>query len=128
MKKFDKNNYKFIDLSKTDYTAFSAFEQDQLLMDTQEVLKCTKGKMSKTPMNLALVAGYLAMRGGEFKKVNAFGSKWKKGNTTKEERKLVKKVLTTAQFYYIFKIVIILITKQDNNKDILNPTVVQKIK
>ena len=128
MKQFDKKNYKFIDLSQTDYTTFSGIEQDQLLKDTQEVLQCTKGKMSKTPMNVALVAGYLAMRGGEFKKVNAIGAKWKKGNTTKEEQKLIKKVLSTARFYYLFKVVTVVISKQDNNQDLLNPTVVQKIK
>lgn len=128
MKKFDKSNYNFIDLSKTDYTTFSALEQDQLLEDTQELLKCTKGKVTKTPMNLALVGGYLIMRGGQFKKVNIFGAKWKKGNTTKQERKLIKKVFKTAQFYYLFKVVILLISKQGSRQDLLNPTVVKKIK
>ncbi|MGN1052486.1 MAG: hypothetical protein ACI4SH_03750 [Candidatus Scatosoma sp.] len=128
MKKFDKNNYRFIDLSETDHTQFSPLELDGMIEDTKEVLAVTKKKIKSTPMNLALAAGLLGVRGGEFIKINALtGAKWKKGNATKDERKLIKKVFSTARIYYLFKIVITLI-KKEGAVDQLNPTIVQKIK
>lgn len=129
MKKFDKNNYRFIDLSKTDIAQFSQLELDNMIADTKEVLSMTKIKVTKTPMNIALANGLIGVRGGEFKKINALtGAKWKKGNTTKQERKLLKKVFLTARLYYIFKIVIVLVAKKEASLDLVNPTLVQKIK
>ncbi len=127
-KKFDKNNYRFIDLSKTDHTQFSQLELDKMIEDTKEVLKMTKGAVKKTPMNLGLAGGLLAARDGQFIKINALsGAKWKKGNATKDECKLLKKVFSTARLYYIFKVVILLVSKKDAETDLLNPTLVQKI-
>lgn len=129
MKKFNKENYKFIDLSETDYTQFSQVELDKMIEDTKEVLGLTKKKMKMTPMNLGLVGGLLGVKGGQFIKINALtGAKWKKGNTTKEERKLIKRVFTTARLYYLFKVVIVLISKNSSEQDLLNPTLIQKIK
>ncbi len=129
MKKFNKENYKFVDLSETDYTQFSQVELDKMIEDTKEVLKLTKKKMKMTPMNLGLVGGLLGVKGGQFIKINALtGAKWKKGNTTKEERKLIKRVFTTARLYYLFKVVIVLISKNSSEQDLLNPTLIQKIK
>ena len=127
--KFNKDNYRFIDLAETDHTQFSQIELDQMIADTKEVLAETKGKMKMTPMNLGLAGGLLAVKGGQFIKINALtGAKWKKGDTTKEERKLLKKVFSTARLYYIFKVVIVLISKKDAVQDLFNPTLVQKIK
>ncbi len=129
MKKFNKENYKFVDLSETDYTLFSQVELDKMIEDTKEVLGLTKKKMKMTPMNLGLVGGLLGVKGGQFIKINALtGAKWKKGNTTKEERKLIKRVFTTARLYYLFKVVIVLISKNSSEQDLLNPTLIQKIK
>lgn len=128
MKNFNKNDYRFIDLSETDCNQFSELELDDMLADTKEVLSVTKGKLKLTPMNIGLVSGLLAMRGGEFIKVNIFGAKWKKGNTAKEERKLIEKVFSTARLYYLFKLFIVLISKGDGEQDLLNPTLAQKIK
>lgn len=129
MKKFNKENYKFVDLSETDYTQFSQVELYKMIEDTKEVLKLTKKKMKMTPMNLGLVGGLLGVKGGQFIKINALtGAKWKKGNTTKEERKLIKRVFTTARLYYLFKVVIVLISKNSSEQDLLNPTLIQKIK
>lgn len=127
MKKFDKDNYRFINLSETDYTQFSVLELDDRIATTKEILSMTKGKIKQTPMNIALVAGLLGVRGGEFKSINILGAKWKAGNTTKEERKLVKKVFFTAKFYYLFKVVITLISKKESQFDELNPTLAEKI-
>ncbi len=128
MKKFDKNNYRFIDLSETDHTQFSQLELDKMIEDTKEVLGMTKGSIKKTPMNLGLIGGLLAARGGQFIKINALtGAKWKKGNASKEECKLAKKVFSTARLYYIFKVVIVLISQKEGSQDLLNPTLVQKI-
>lgn len=127
--KFNKENYRFIDLAKTDHTQFSQLELDQMIADTKEVLGMTKGKMKMTPMNLGLAGGLLGVRDGQFIKINALtGAKWKKGNATKEECKLLKKVFSTARLYYIFKVVIVLISKKDSELDLYNPTLVQKIK
>lgn len=128
MKKFNKNDYRFIDFSKTDYNEFSELELDDMVADTKEVLSMTKGKIKSTPMNIGLVSGLLDMRGGEFIKVNIFGSKWKKGNTTKEERKLIEKVFSTAKLYYLFKVFIVLLSKGEAEQDIFNSTLAQKIK
>lgn len=126
MSKFNKENYNFIDLSETDHTQFSQIELDKLVDDTKEVLAMTKGKVKNTPMNIALVGGILAVRGGQFKSINALtGAKWKKGNATKEECKLFKKVFSTARLYYIGKMVIALI-KKEGERDMLNPTLAQK--
>ena len=126
-KKFNKDDYKFIDLTQTDFNTFSEIELDKLVEDTIEVLNMTKGKIKKTPMNLGLVAGLLAVRGGEFKKINALtGAKWKKGNASKKEQKLCKKVFFTARLYYMFKVVIVLISKKESGLDSLNPTLAQK--
>ncbi len=128
MKNFVKEDYRFIDLSETDHTQFSQLELDKMIEDTKEVLAMTKGKMKKTPMNLALAGGLIGVRGGEFKGINALtGAKWKKGETTKDERKLLKKVFSTARLYYVFKVVIVLISKKEGELDNLNPTLVQKI-
>ena len=127
--KFNKENYRFIDLSKTDYTQFSQIELDQMIADTKEVLEMTKGQVKSTPMNLGLAGGLLGVREGQFIKVNALtGAKWKKGNATKEECNLLKKVFSTARIYYIFKVVIVLISQKQSDMDLLNPTLVQKIK
>ena len=128
MNKFDKNNYRFIDLAETDYTQFSQLELDKMIEDTKEVLAMTKGKIKMTPMNLGLISGLLGVREGAFVKINALtGAKWKKGNATKDECKLVKKVCTTARLYYIFKVVINLVSKKEGEQDLYNPTLVQKI-
>ena len=129
MKKFDKNNYKFIDLSETDISQFSQIEIDNMIADTVEVLKMTKGSVTKTPMNLGLIGGVLGARGGQFVSVNFLtGAKWKKGDATKEEQKLAKKVFFTARIYYAFKVIITLIAQKNNEgRDLLNPTLVQKI-
>ena len=71
MKNFDKSNYRFIDLSETDHTQFSQLELDKMIEDTKEVLAMTKGKVKMTPMNLGLAGGLLAVRGGQFVKINA---------------------------------------------------------
>lgn len=127
--KFDKNNYKFIDLSETDHTQFSQIELDKMIEDTIEVLNSTKGTMKQTPMNLGLVGGLLAVRGGRFIKINALsGAKWEKGSVSKEEEKLCKKVFSTARLYYLFKIFIVLASKNEGSQDLLNPTLVQKVK
>ena len=129
MKKFDKNDYNFIDLSETDISQFSQIELDKMLADTKELLNITKGGVKNTPMNISPVSGLLAARGGEFKKINAItGAKWKKGNTTKEERKLINKVFNTGRLYYTFKIVINLVKQQAGEWDILKPTLAQKTK
>lgn len=128
MKKFNKNDYRFIDLSETDYNQFSELELDDMLADTKEVLSATKGKIKSTPMNIGLVAGLLALRGGEFTEVGLFGAKWEKGDTTKEERKLIKKAFSTAKLYYLFKVFIVLLSKGEGEKDLFNPTLAQKIK
>ena len=126
--KFDKNNYKFIDLSETDHTQFSQIELDKMIEETKEVLQQTKGKITQTPMNLGLVGGLLAARGGRFIKINALtGAKWEKGNITKDEEKLIKKVFASARLYYMFKVVIVLI-KKEGAQDLFNPTLVQKVK
>ncbi len=128
MKKFDKNNYRFIDLSETDHTQFSQIELDKMIEDTIEVLEMTKGKVTMSPMNLGLIGGLLAVRDGQFIRINALtGAKWKKGNATKEECKLAKKVFGTAQLYYAFKVIIVLIAQNGGSQDQLNPTLVQKI-
>ncbi len=128
-KTFDKNNYNFIDLTKTDFNDFSELELDKLIEDTKEVLSMTKGKVTKSPMNIGLAGGLLAVRGGEFKSINALtGAKWTKGNTSKEEQKLLKKVFSTGRLYYLFKVVIVLIAQKDGQQDLLNPTLAQKIK
>ena len=127
-KKFDKKNYRFIDLAETDHTQFSQLELDKMIEDTKEALAMTKGKVKMTPMNLGLAGGLLAVRDGQFEKINALtGAKWKKGNATKDECKLLKKVFSTARLYYIFKVVIVLVSKKDAEMDKLNPTLVQKI-
>ena len=126
--KFDKSNYKFIDLSETDFTQFSQIELDKMIEDTKEVLAMTKGKVKMTPMNLGLAGGLLAVRNGQFIKINALtGAKWKKGDATKDECKLLKKVFSSARLYYIFKVIIVLISQKDGVQDLLNPTLVQKI-
>lgn len=128
MKKFDKNNYKFIDLSETDHTQFSQIELDKMVEDTKEVLAMTKGKITMTPMNLGLIGGVLGVRGGQFVRINALtGAKWKKGEASKDEQKLAKKVFFTARLYYIFRVVIALIAQKEGSADQLNPTLVQKI-
>lgn len=128
MKTFDKNNYRFIDLSETDHTQFSQLELDKMIADTKEVLAMTKGKVKMTPMNLGLAGGLLGVRDGAFIKINALtGAKWKQGNATKDECKLVKSVFFTARLYYIFKVVLALISKNNGEQDQLNPTLVQKI-
>jgi hypothetical protein len=128
MKKFDKNNYKFIDLSETDHTQFSQLELDRMIADTVEVLNMTKGKITMSPMNLGLIGGILGVRGGQFIRINALtGAKWKKGNASKDEQKLAKKVFSTARLYYIFRVVIALISQKNGEADQLNPTLVQKI-
>ena len=127
--KFNKENYRFIDLAQTDYTQFSQIELDQMIADTKEVLEMTKGKIKSTPMNLGLAGGLLAARDGQFIKINAItGAKWNKGNATKEECKLLKKVFSTARLYYIFKVVIVLASQKESSQDLFNPTLVQKIK
>ena len=127
--KFNKENYRFIDLSKTDHTQFSQLELDQMIADTTEVLTETKGKVKMSPMNLGLAGGLLAARDGQFVKINALsGAKWKKGKASKAECKLLKKVFFTARLYYIFKVIIVLISKKDAEQDLFNPTLVQKIK
>ena len=127
-KKFDKNNYRFIDLAETDHTQFSQLELDKMIEDTKEVLEMTKKDRKKTPMNLGLAGGLLAVRDGQFIKINALtGAKWKKGKATKDECKLLKKVFSTARLYYIFKVVIILVSKKEAEQDLFNPTLVQKI-
>ena len=126
MSKFNKENYNFIDLSETDHTQFSQIELDKLVDDTKEILAMTKSKIKNTPMNLALVGGILAVRGGQFKSINALtGAKWKKGNATKEESKLFKKVFSTARLYYVGKMVLAFI-KKEGERDMLNPTLAQK--
>lgn len=126
--KFDKSNYKFIDLSETDFTQFSQIELDKMIEDTKEVLAMTKGKVKMTPMNLGLAGGLLAVRNGQFIKINALtGAKWKKGDATKDECRLLKKVFSSARLYYIFKVIIVLISQKDGVQDLLNPTLVQKI-
>lgn len=126
MSKFNKNDYRFIDLSETDHTQFSQIELDKMIATTKEVLAKTKLSITKTPMNLSLVGGLLAVRDGEFIRINALtGAKWKKGKTTKEERKLIKRVFSTAKLYYTFKVVIALI-KKDGEQDLLNPVLAQK--
>ena len=127
-KKFDKNNYRFIDLAETDHTQFSQLELDKMIEDTKEVLEMTKKDRKKTPMNLGLAGGLLAVRDGQFIKINALtGAKWKKGKATKDECKLLKKVFSTARLYYIFKVVIVLASKKEAEQDLFNPTLVQKI-
>ena len=125
--KFNKENYRFIDLSQTDFTQFSQIELDKMIADTIEVLQMTKGKVKSSPMNLGLAGGLLAVRGGQFEKINAFSAKWKKGDATKEECKLLKKVFSTAQLYYAFKVIIVLVSKEDSSQDLFAPTLVQKI-
>ncbi len=128
MRKFDKSNYRFIDLSETDHTQFSQLELDKMIEDTKEVLALTKGKIKMTPMNLGLAGGLLGVRDGEFVKINALtGAKWKKGNATKDECKLLKKVFKTARLYYAFKVIIVLISKENGSLDQINPTLVQKL-
>ena len=127
--KFNKENYRFIDLSETDHTQFSQLELDQMIADTTEVLALTKGKVKMTPMNLGLAGGLLAARDGQFIKINALsGAKWEKGNASKDECKLLKKVFSTARLYYTFKIFIVLTSQKDAEQDLFNPTLVQKIK
>jgi len=133
MKTFDKNNYRFIDLSETDHNQFSQLELDKMIADTKEVLDMTKGKTKMTPMNLGLAGGLLAVRDGQFVKIHALtGAKWKKGKATKDECKLLKKVFSTARIYYMIKMVTALVTalvfQKAASQDILNPTLVQKIK
>lgn len=128
MKTFDKNNYRFIDLSETDHTQFSQLELDKMIADTKEVLAMTKGKIKMTPMNLGLAGGLLGVRDGAFVKINALtGTKWNKGNATKDECKLVKSVFFTARLYYVFKVVLALISKNEGEQDQFNPTLLQKI-
>ena len=45
-KKFDKNNYRFIDLAETDHTQFSQLELDKMIEDTKEVLEMTKKELT----------------------------------------------------------------------------------
>ena len=80
---FNKNDYKFIDLTETAFEDFTAVELDRYIADTIEVLGMTKGKMTKSIMNLSLASGLLAVRGGEFIRINAFVAKYKKGNVSK---------------------------------------------
>lgn len=128
MKKFVKEDYRFIDLSETDHTQFSQLELDKMIEDTKAVLAMTKGNVKNTPMNLALAGGLLGVRGGQFVGINALtGAKWKKGEASKEECKLLKKVFSTARLYYTFKFVIVLISKKESQLDHMNPTLVQKI-
>lgn len=123
--KFNKNDYKFIDLTETAFEDFSAVELDRYIADTMEVLGMTKGKMTKTMMNLSLAAGLLTVRGGEFVRINAFVAKYNKGNLSKEELKVVKKVMSTAKWYYRLKVILALIS-QNNSFDEIKPMLAEK--
>ena len=85
----------------------------------------SKGKMTKTMMNLSLAAGLLAVRGGEFVRINAFVAKYNKGNLSKEELKVVKKVMSTAKWYYRLKVILALIS-QNNSFDEIKPMLAEK--
>ena len=126
--KFNKNDYRYVDLSEVDYTEFTATELDSLIHDTIEVLKMTKRKVGKSIMNVSLASGLLAVRGGEFKSVNAFIARWKKGNTSKEERKLIKTVMRTAKWYFRLKVIMALITRRNNEFTEVAPILATRVR
>ncbi len=125
-KKINLDEYEFIDLTKTDASTFSDSELADLAETTLDILKATKGKIKKTPMNGGLVAGYLAVNGGELVRVNGLSAKWKKGNCSKEARKVIKKTLSSAKIYYLFKSVLSSVMKKENGYELLNPTLAKK--
>ncbi len=126
MAKINPDNYTFIDLTKTDYTQFTAAELDRYAADTTAVLSATGKKLKKTPMNVGLTAGLLAIRGGEFIKVMPIAAKYKKGNANKNELKVIKRAMNTARLYYLFKNILAMVMKKENDPDLLNPHIAVK--
>ena len=103
MAKFNVNDYEFInvsDESDVNVEALSANELEEMAPATLEVLK-NDAKMKNTPRNLCLAAGFLAVRGGEFKKVVPIHVSYKKGSATKAELKIINRVFDKARLYYL---------------------------
>ncbi len=125
-KKINLEEYEFIDLSKTDVNDFSDTELEDLSETTLEVLSATKGKIKKTPMNIGLLGGYLAVHGGEFVSVNGLSAKWKKGNCSKPACKIIKKALSSAKKYYLFKNLLSAALKKENGYELLAPHLAKK--
>lgn len=126
MAKFNKNNYNFIDLTENDFHELSSTELDKAINDTKGILFETSKSITKVILNMQLVSGLLAVRGGEFKKANIFTVKADLGNVTKEEKKLIKKVFTKVKWYYRLKVIIVLITKNQQQTDTINPILALK--
>ena len=126
MAKLNLDAYKFIDLTKTDFSLLTDEELEVYAKDTVAVLKAYKGKITKANFLFGLTAGLLAIRGGELTKVTLIVKKYKKGSASKEELKLVKKVISTYRKYLAFKIVINLISNQATGLDLIAPHVAKK--
>ena len=129
MAKFNIDNYEFINISEgteNNVENLSANELEEMVADTLDVLKATKGKLKKTPTNLCLVAGILGVRGGEFIKIAPIKVTFKKGDATKDEMKIIKKVFTTGRIYYLINNIIKTAADKDIPVDGIYPHLARK--
>ena len=129
MAKINVDDYEFINISDEsgfDPDTYSAEEYEQMVQDTMEVLKARKGKITKSPDNLCLVAGVLAMREGEFISIAPIMVKYKKGNASKSELKVIKKVFSTAKLYYLLRNVLSNIAQKGIGTDGIYPYLARK--
>ena len=131
MAKFNINDYEFINISDEagfDPETYTAEEYEEMINDTMDVLNARKGKLTKSPDNLCLVSGVLAMRGGEFISIAPIMVKYKKGQTPKSELKVIKKVFSTAKWYYLLRNILSNIAKKGIGTDGIYPYLARKIK
>jgi hypothetical protein len=125
-KKPNLKEYDLIDLAQTDLSLLTEEELEVYITDTKTVLSAYKRKLTKANLVLALAAGLVDARGGDFDKVTLFVAKYKKGNITKDEKKLVKRAIKTFRFYLVFKVIIVLISQNGGGIKEFSPLLAKK--
>lgn len=126
MAKINLDAYKFIDLTKTDFSLMTDEELEVYVKDTVTVLEAYKKKMTKANFIFGLAAGILAVRGGQLTKVTLISTKYKKGEASKSELKLIKRVIKTYKKYLVFKIIINLVSNNAGGIDLIAPHVAKR--